>query len=143
MSLLVNNLFSITFPSSTDHLQEVESVSSKIAAEAGFDESDVDDLSIAITEIFNNAILHGNKNDANKSIEITYTCNKTHLIVSIKDEGTGFTPEKIRNPLAPENLLAENGRGLYLAKNLMDEIKFNFSDQGTEVLIYKSLPQKK
>ena len=142
MSLLVNNLFSITFPSSTDHLQEVESVSSKVATEVGFDESGMDDLSIAITELFNNAILHGNKNDANKNIVITYTLNKTHFIVSIKDEGTGFIPEKIRDPIAPENLLAENGRGLYLAKNLMDDVKFKFSDQGTEVLIYKSLPKK-
>lgn len=142
MPLLVNNLFSITFPSSTDYLPEVESVSSKIATEAGFGDSTIDDLSIAITELFNNAILHGNKNDASKNIAITYTCNETHLIVSIKDEGTGFTPEKIRDPLAPENLLAENGRGIYLAKNLMDDVKFNFSDQGTEVLIFKSLPKK-
>ena len=142
MPLLVNNLFSITFPSSTDHLQKVESVCCEVAAEAGFDESGMDDLSIAITELFNNAILHGNKNDASKNIVITYTCSKTHLIVSIKDEGTGFKPEKIRDPLAPENLLAENGRGLYLAKNLMDDVKFNFSDDGTEVLIYKSLPKK-
>lgn len=141
MTLLNNGTYKISFKSGTEHLQKVESVSSKVAAECGFDESAKDDLSIAITELFNNAILHGNKNDINKNIVLTYTCSKTQLIVSIKDEGTGFTPEKLRDPLAPENLLAENGRGLYLAKNLMDDVKFNFTAQGTEVLIYKRLPK--
>jgi len=141
-SLLENGTYTISFLSSTEYLDEVEAVTVKISNELKFDSSSADDLSISVTEMFNNAVEHGNKNDPNKTVTLTYTRTESHLIISIRDEGSGFAPEKIKDPLAPENLLAENGRGIYLVKNLMDNMIFNISELGTEILLYKKLPGK-
>ncbi len=140
MALLTNGKYTVSYPSSTDYLHQVETVTADIAKSLRFDESAIDDLSISITELFNNAIHHGNKNDISKDVVITYIQDPSFLVISIKDQGPGFQPEELRDPLAPENLLAENGRGIYLVKNLVDDVKFRISEDGTEVLIYKRLP---
>lgn len=139
MALLKNGKYSITFKSTVDHLEEVEAITSKIAQEVGFNESSSDDLSIVITELFNNAIHHGNKNDSNKSVDIDYMIIADHLIISVQDEGNGFMPDKIKNPLDPENLLAESGRGIYLVKMLMDDTQFDISDKGCKITIKKKI----
>ncbi|MBN1408143.1 MAG: ATP-binding protein [Calditrichaceae bacterium] len=139
MALLKNGKYSITFKSTVEHLEQVESITSKIAHEVGFNESSSDDLSIVITELFNNAIHHGNKNDPNKSVNIDYRLKAGHLIISVQDQGNGFMPDSIKNPLDPENLLAENGRGIYLVKMLMDDTQFDVSDQGCKITIKKKI----
>lgn len=139
MALLKNGKYSITFKSTVEHLEEVEAITSKIAQEVGFNESSSDDLSIVITELFNNAIHHGNKNDSNKSVNISYMIKTDHLVISVQDEGNGFMPDKIKNPLDPENLLAESGRGIYLVKMLMDDTQFDISDKGCKITIKKKI----
>ena len=139
MTLLKNGKYSVKFRSNVDHLEEVELITSKIAAEAGFDESSSDDLSIVITELFNNAIHHGNKDDLNKEVKIEYNLQADHLKISVEDQGNGFIPDKIKNPLDPENLLAESGRGIYLVKMLMDEIEFDISNDCCKITIKKNL----
>ena len=139
MAMLKNGKYEVSYPSSVDYLENVEAVTVKIANEAGFDESAIDDISIAITELFNNAIHHGNQNDINKKVHLTYTLSGKALSISIRDEGPGFEPDTLRDPLAPENLLADNGRGIYLVKMLMDKVRFNITDKGSEIIITKKL----
>jgi len=139
MGLLKDGKYSVIYNSSVEHLEDVEKVTSKIAKEAGFDESSSDDLSIVITELFNNAIHHGNKNDVNKTVKIDYNLQNGHLVISVQDQGNGFVPEDIKNPLEPENLLAESGRGIYLVKMLMDETHFDISEEGCRITIKKKL----
>ena len=139
MAILKNGKYKISYPSSVDYLGNVEAITVKIAREAGFDESTIDDISIAITELFNNAIHHGNQGDMNKKVHLTYTLSGKALKISIQDEGSGFEPEQLRDPLAPENLLADNGRGIYLVKMLMDKVHFNITDKGSEIIITKNL----
>jgi len=125
------------FPSSIEYLDKIERLSSKIAREAGFDESTVDDISIALTELVNNAIHHGNRDDRAKKVTVTFTQTPEALHIAIRDEGGGFEPEKLNDPLHPENLLADNGRGIYLVKALMDNVDYRFPGNGTEVIITK------
>jgi serine/threonine-protein kinase RsbW len=139
MALLKDGRYKITLKSTVNHLAEVEKITSAIAAEAGFDESSTDDLSIAITELFNNAIHHGNKNDSSKDVTLTYTLHPNYLAIAVADQGKGFIPNSIKNPLAPENLLSESGRGIYLVKMLMDDLTFNFLPDGCEIVIRKNL----
>ena len=139
MALLKNGKYSITFKSTVEHLEEVESITSRIAHEVGFNESSSDDLSIVITELFNNAIHHGNRNDPKKSVIIDYRLKAKHLIISVQDQGNGFIPDDIKNPLDPENLLAESGRGIYLVKMLMDDTQFDISDSGCKITIKKKI----
>lgn len=139
MAILKNGKYTVTFTSNVEFLEEVEDITSKIAAEVGFDESSADDLSIAVTELFNNAIHHGNNNDETKNVSIRYIFNGNKLCISVQDEGPGFIPDKIKDPLAPENLLADSGRGIYLVKMLMDRMDFNITPGGSEIIITKSL----
>jgi len=142
MSLMQNGHYSIKFDSTIENLEKVEAVAAKISEELLFSESDVDDISISITELFNNAIHHGNQNDLSKKIYVTFDVTPSAIRVSVRDEGHGFSVNDLKDPLAPENLLAESGRGIYLVRELMDNVEVNTSTNGTEIVIYKNLPKK-
>jgi serine/threonine-protein kinase RsbW len=128
----------VIFPSSVDYLEKIEQISSDFATAAGFDESTVDDLSIALTELVNNAIHHGNKNDVNKKVSVTFINSTSKITISISDEGGGFIPSELNDPLHPDNLMSDNGRGIYLVNELMDEVNYKITDKGTEVIIIKN-----
>lgn len=138
MAKTMNNTKSMTFPSDVEYLEKIERMSSEIATKAGFDESTVDDLSIALTELVNNAIHHGNKNDSNKKVTVTFTTDESKITISVSDEGGGFSPNKLSDPLHPDNLMADSGRGIYLVRALMDDVDYKISEKGTEVIIIKN-----
>lgn len=127
----------ITFPSDVEYLDKIEKVSTKFTTGIGFNESDVDDISIALTELVNNAIHHGNKNDKSKKVTVIFKFEDNCLSVKISDEGSGFKLDNINDPLHPDNIMAESGRGLYLVKALMDSVDFNINQSGTEIIMYK------
>ena len=133
-----NNFRKMTFPSDAEYLEKIEKMSSDIATKAGFDESTVDDLSIALTELVNNAIHHGNRNDVNKSVTVTFKVDETKITISVTDEGNGFSPNNISDPLHPDNLMADSGRGIYLVRALMDEVDYKITAKGTKVIIIKN-----
>lgn len=142
MPLLQDGHYSINFESSIENLEKIEAVTARISEELSFSESDVDDISISITELFNNAIHHGNQNNVKKKIYVTFNVTHDAVRISVKDEGEGFSLQDLKDPLAPENLLAESGRGIYLVKELMDKVEINTSNSGTEIIIHKNLPGK-
>jgi serine/threonine-protein kinase RsbW len=127
----------ISFPSDVGYLEKIEKVSAKFTTGIGFADSDVDDISIALTELVNNAIHHGNKNDKNKKVTVRFYFKDGILSVSITDEGEGFSPDTINDPLHPDNIMAESGRGLYLVRSLMDDVNYNISKKGTEIVMFK------
>jgi len=131
-----NQTFS--FPSNVEYLEKIEKTSAKIASAAGFDESTVDDISIALTELVNNAIHHGNKNDLNKVVTVSFKVDDKKISISISDEGTGFSPNSVSDPIHPDNLMADNGRGIYLVRALMDDVDYKISETGTKVTISKN-----
>ena len=90
---------------------------------------------IAVTEAFNNAIIHGNKLDKNKKVRLDIEANSQRLEVHIFDEGPGFNPDKLADPREPENLFKENGRGVLLIKELTDECEFKNHPDGSEVFM--------
>ncbi|RKY83566.1 ATP-binding protein [candidate division KSB1 bacterium] len=132
-----SKVYKISIPSNISKIIEVEQFSEKIADLANFSEEDKDNLAIAVTEAVNNAIIHGNRYNESKKVFVTFYIIDRGVKVSVKDEGGGFDPDKIDNPLLPENLLKEHGRGIFILKSLMDEIEFKFSNTGTEILMTK------
>ncbi len=129
--------FQMSIPSVLDEITKVEKMAEKAADKMKFSEEEKDSLAIAVTEAVNNAILHGNKQDKNKKVHINFEFEKTKLVVSIKDEGKGFNPDKVSDPLAPENLLKESGRGLFIVSSLMDDVQYHFHTDGTEINLIK------
>lgn len=86
---------------------------------------------IAITEAVNNAIIHGNKNVANKKTDIEYNIENQTITFTVFDEGNGFDFNDLPDPTSPENLEKPQGRGIFLMNHLADEV--NFIDIGNVV----------
>lgn len=92
-------------------------------------------LLLAVTEATTNAIIHANKCDINKKVKIKVELIERQLFIHIFDEGNGFDPSKVPDPTQPENLLKDSGRGLYLMKVYMDDLKYNVTSEGTETIL--------
>ena len=138
MAKVANKTFTLVAPSNRHGLiQEIESLAEQAAAYAGLAEDERDSLAIAVTEVGNNAIIHGNKRSADKKVYLTIDAGAEGVKVVLRDEGVGFNPENLSNPLDPENLLRESGRGVFIMRSLMDEVTFEFGKGGTEVTIIK------
>ena len=102
------------------------------------DESTVE---LALREALNNAVIHGNGMDPNKLVEIRCRCERGKGVwLIVRDQGRGFDPSTVPNPLTPQGLVAEHGRGIYLIKLLMDEVSFKRG--GSEVHMRKG-PMRK
>ena len=91
---------------------------------------------LAVTEATTNAIIHANKCDTNKKVTIDAYVENSTLIIKIKDEGEGFEPGNIPDPTEPENLLKDSGRGIYLMRVYIDDMQYNRTPSGME-LVFK------
>ncbi|MFQ5865603.1 MAG: ATP-binding protein [bacterium] len=131
------NDFEVTIPSRLEEIETVEKLAERAADEMKFNDEEKDSLAIAVTEAVNNAIIHGNKKDIKKKVHIKFVLQANKLIITVKDEGKGFDPNSVSDPLAPENLLKESGRGIFILSTLMDDVKFNFEKDGTEIQLIK------
>ncbi|QKG81273.1 ATP-binding protein [Tenuifilum thalassicum] len=89
---------------------------------------------IASIEGVNNAIVHGNKQDENKSVIVELFADKSKITITIKDQGPGFDPNSIPDPTKPENLENISGRGVFLMKKLSDKIEFE--NNGSTVIMH-------
>jgi serine/threonine-protein kinase RsbW len=128
--------------STLDSVNKTEEMATQFAAQAGIDEDSRDGFSMAIREGVINAVLHGNAYDPAKRVNVSFEQNGRDLIVTISDEGTGFIPDEVPDPLAPENLLKTSGRGIFLMRAFMDEVRFRKLEPGTEITMIKRLPEK-
>lgn len=88
---------------------------------------------IAVTEAVNNAIIHGNKCNPQKIVNIQIEVVNREITVMISDEGNGFDPNSVADPREPENLLKANGRGVFLIKELTENYHFDIDKLGTKV----------
>lgn len=94
---------------------------------------------LAVTEATTNAVIHANKSNLNKKVTIDVHVEDSKLIMKVKDEGEGFNPDMIPDPTEPENLLKDSGRGLYLMKIYMDELKYNHTPTGMETVLIMNI----
>ena len=123
----------LTIPSRLEELTKVEALSGRVGKKLGLSEDEQDNLSIAVTEAVGNAIVHGNKKDPKKKVHIQFVIKKDQATISVTDEGKGFKPDELADPLDPKNLLRESGRGIFILKTLMDDVHWDFSESGTTI----------
>jgi serine/threonine-protein kinase RsbW len=123
----------IRIKSGVGNLRQVESLIDSVTNEIGINKDNYGKVLISTLEAVNNAILHGNKSDPFKNVEIDISFTKGELRIKVTDEGNGFKPENIPDPTVPENLESLNGRGVFLMTRLADKIKF--SRKGNSVLL--------
>ena len=133
----------LEFNSAFDMLDFVQVVSDYVGKEAGLDEDELHWVSVAVRESVVNAIKHGNKNDPNKKVVVEFSpvpANASdELVIRIEDQGEGFVPEEVADPLAPENILKSSGRGIFLIRNFMDETVLKKVAGGMEIRMVKKL----
>ena len=127
--------YEIEIESDPNNLITVEEFVNYFAKDLGLIDDQLSVLLLAVTEATTNAIIHANKCDASKLVSIRAHIEDSKLIVNVKDEGKGFDPSKIPDPTEPENLLKDSGRGVYLMKVYMDDVKYNITPTGMETIL--------
>jgi len=115
------------------NLRIVEKIVDDISAEMGIDSNYYGKIMVSTMEAVNNAIVHGNKSDINKEVEIEFEYKGMDLKVSVEDEGNGFNYNEIPDPTLPENIEKLTGRGVFLMRKLADEVRFN--EKGNKVTL--------
>jgi serine/threonine-protein kinase RsbW len=109
----------------------VAEITEAIDGTACWDE--VERIGLAVREALANAIIHGNHCDPEKTVGVSVAVNEDcELLIIVKDSGLGFDISRLPKPVTEENMQAHQGGGIFLIKQLMDQVDFKF-DQGTEV----------
>jgi serine/threonine-protein kinase RsbW len=128
-----------------DMLDFVQVVTDEIGRLTRLDEDALHWVGVAVRESVINAIRHGNRLDADKFVTIEFVvepvASPTDLIITVVDQGEGFDPDELADPLAPENLLKSSGRGIFFMRSFMDEVDLRRAQGGgMEVRMVKKLP---
>jgi len=124
--------------SRVEEVDEAEAWVRQFAGGQGFDESDQYFIGLAVREVLVNAIKHGNRFDLAKKVGLVLGGAPGELVVEVSDEGAGFRLEDVPDPKAVENLDRRSGRGLLLARRIMDEISVQrLEPVGTRVRLVK------
>jgi len=128
----------IQIPSLSDNIRIIESFIDNANEKFHFNDDIYGNIMISVTESVNNAIKHGNKNERTKNVSISLILNESQLSFLIKDEGIGFDYHNLADPTAPENIEKPGGRGIFLMKNLADEVIFSKNGSVVELIFYIS-----
>jgi len=123
----------LEFASVFEMLDCVQVVSDYLGRSVGLDDDDRHWVGVAVRESVINAIKHGNRNDASKHVHVDFETSANgvpQISIRVRDEGDGFDPNEIADPLAPENLLKASGRGIFLIRNFMDHVLVQRAPEG-------------
>jgi serine/threonine-protein kinase RsbW len=122
-----------SFKSEKTSLALVEPILENLRAYLGIKDENFYNIMIAVTEAVNNAITHGNKLSPVKKVYFLVKADEEKIYINVKDEGDGFDPARIADCLEPENLLKSSGRGVFIIRELMDDLKISSNSTGTSV----------
>jgi serine/threonine-protein kinase RsbW len=124
----------LRLPSSFELLDLVQLLSDRLSAMAGLDGDATHWVSVAVRESVINAIKHGNREDRAKHVTIEFMLEPRvkpeQFVVEVLDEGEGFDPDTVANPLEPENVLKSSGRGIFFMRNFMDDVSIARRPEG-------------
>lgn len=124
----------LDFHSAFDMLDFVQVVSDHVSRLSGLDDEALHWVGVAVRESVINAIKHGNGEDERKRVHVEFTtlddAASPGVVIRVRDEGAGFDPESIPDPLAPENVLKSSGRGIFLIRSFMDQLELTRAPEG-------------
>ncbi len=133
-------MLEVSLPSSIEYLPLVDTVCQAFCSWAGLSSEVSNDICMAVIEAATNAIVHGNKSIRSKKMRAVFNKRQNEIVVKVIDEGEGFDPEKVPSPLDEDNILKESGRGIYIMRQVMDEVEFeSIPGKGTTVTLLKAL----
>lgn len=141
LTMPLEHRFHLGIGSRFENIELVQVVLKDSLERLGLDEDARHWVDIAVREAVANAIKHGNRQDPTKRVEVDLGLDGESLVIRVEDEGAGFEPGEVSNPLAPENLLKPSGRGIFYMRSFMDEVQYGLRPEGgTVVTLRKRLP---
>lgn len=129
-----DNTKKMILQSSLKEMDKLDSFVNELQEWASLDQQQRDRIMLPLSEAINNAILHGNQLQEHKSVTVVAELQNQRLIISVEDEGVGFDPDDVPDPLQKENLLKEGGRGIYLIREYTDDI--DFQNKGSKIIMH-------
>jgi len=129
----------VKVPSTWDAAQDAAQNVLDEVVRLGYDESDTFSIRLALEEGLINAVKHGNRSDASKSVELAYDVTPESVTIVITDEGQGFRPGGLPDPTQDENLEKTTGRGVMLMRAFMDSVEYG--EAGNTVRLFKRRTQ--
>ena len=123
-----------TLESKVESIDLGEDLARQVAGSAGFDDDEQYKISMAVRECIINALKHGNRGDESKQVQVNFSLQPDRLVVQVGDQGSGFDLEDVPDPLANDNLLRTSGRGLFLVRCFMDELRVETGEAGGAVV---------
>ena len=137
------SIVEVILESKLTNAEKADEIARNVSAKMGFDEEAGFHIEMAVHEAVINAIHHGNKEDPGKKVYIKFLAFADGLEIHVRDEGEGFDPSTLPDPLAEENLLSISGRGIFLVRKFVDEFRVeNSPGGGTEVIMVKHLTSR-
>jgi serine/threonine-protein kinase RsbW len=130
----------LVLPSHIEAVADAAAAAADFVRGCGVGEDTAFGIDMAVREAVTNAVVHGNKEDEAKEIEVTFNCLRRGLEIEVKDQGEGFDPESVPDPTDPVNILKTSGRGIFLMRRFMDEVQwFMRPEGGTTVRMMKKI----
>jgi serine/threonine-protein kinase RsbW len=132
----LSELLDLSIPADFEAMAKVVDTISEVLERREVPEQKRLEIGLALQEALANAIVHGCGNDPSKEVQCRVQSDpQGHLVITVTDPGPGFRPEVVADPNRPENLYADHGRGVYLIRQLMDEV--SFERRGNEIRMWK------
>lgn len=128
-------IFEKVVQSDPEILPELEEFIIGIAEKYNLDKNKFNNLVLSFSEAVSNSMEHGNKLDKSKKVYIKVKVDSEKMTIIIKDEGNGFDLKSVPDPTKQENILKDSGRGIHIMKSFLDNLRYNFTSTGTEVIL--------
>ena len=120
----------LSLPSRIDTVATAAAAVAEFVSRSGITEDAAFGIDMAVREAVTNAVLHGNRQDENKTVEVTLKSSPDAVEISVHDQGPGFNPEQVPDPTAAENILKASGRGIFFMRSFMDEVDWLIRPEG-------------
>lgn len=134
------NVLQLQLPSAHESLEVIVTEVERFAEAHGFDEDFAYRLLMVATEGATNAIRHGNQFDKDKPVHVRMRADDREVHLWVRDEGGGFNPQDVANPLDTENMLEESGRGLFLIGHMADQVIYETEGRTMHAVFYRPSP---
>ena len=124
----------LSLPSRVESINDATQAAAEAARRAGLGDDALFGIDMAVREAVTNAVLHGNRQDEAKPVEISFSQGAGEFVVTVRDRGEGFDPETVADPTAAENLLKASGRGILFMRTFMDSVEWTRHPEGGTVV---------
>lgn len=139
MSAAINAPVTLSMGSRFENIELAQYVCEYLLRRKRLTDATSHSISMALREALANAMKHGNAGDPAKRVTVRLELEDRLFRITVADEGGGFEPGRVADPLAPENRLKTSGRGIFYMRSFMDDVRYDFSHGGTRVVLEKRL----